>query len=50
MSDDALRMGIILASTRQGRRGERYAKWIHEIMGQRAGLAVELIAKLAPPA
>jgi NAD(P)H-dependent FMN reductase len=43
MSDDTLRIGIILASTRQGRRGERYAKWIHEITAQRPGLAVELI-------
>ncbi|HEX4406392.1 MAG TPA: NAD(P)H-dependent oxidoreductase [Polyangia bacterium] len=43
MSDDTLRIGIILASTRQGRRGERYAKWIHEVAAQRPGLSVELV-------
>jgi NAD(P)H-dependent FMN reductase len=39
----ALRIGVILASTRRGRRGESYAKWIHEILGQRPGLQLELV-------
>ena len=41
--DDTLQLGIILASTRQGRRGERYAKWIHEIVSQRSGIGTQLI-------
>jgi NAD(P)H-dependent FMN reductase len=44
MSDgDTLRIGIILASTRRVRRGERYARWIHEILVQRPALDVQLI-------
>jgi NAD(P)H-dependent FMN reductase len=42
-SSSDLRIGIILASTRQGRRGEGYAKWIQEILGRRAGVALELL-------
>jgi NAD(P)H-dependent FMN reductase len=38
-----IRIGVILASTRQGRRGEAYAKWIQEILGQRAGVEIELL-------
>ncbi len=38
-----LRIGVILASTRGGRRGEAYAKWIHEILTQRPDLEVELL-------
>jgi NAD(P)H-dependent FMN reductase len=42
-SSSDLRIGVILASTRQGRRGEGYAKWIQEILGRRAGVALELL-------
>jgi len=39
----SLRIGVILASTRRGRRGESYAKWIHEILGKRPGVELELL-------
>lgn len=39
----SLRIGVILASTRRGRRGEGYAKWIYEILGKRSGLELELL-------
>ena len=42
-SSSDLRIGIILASTRQGRRGEGYAKWIQETLGRRTGVALELL-------
>jgi NAD(P)H-dependent FMN reductase len=38
-----LRIGVILASTRRGRRGEAYAKWIHEILAQRPDVEIELL-------
>jgi NAD(P)H-dependent FMN reductase len=38
-----LRIGVILASTRRGRRGEAYAKWIHEILAQRRDVEIELL-------
>ena len=37
------RIGIILASTRRGRRGEAYARWIHEVLAQRPDAEVELL-------
>jgi len=37
------RIGILMASTREGRFGERPANWIHEIALQRTDLAVDLI-------
>ena len=42
-SPSDLQIGVILASTRQGRRGESYARWIHELVGQRPGVRVELL-------
>jgi NAD(P)H-dependent FMN reductase len=37
------RIGVILSSTRQGRRGEGFAKWIHVLVAERPGVEVELI-------
>jgi NAD(P)H-dependent FMN reductase len=37
------RIGIVIGSTREGRFGEKPAKWFHEIAHQRTDLAVELI-------
>jgi NAD(P)H-dependent FMN reductase len=42
MSSNA-RIGIILASTRHGRRGEGFARWIHALLAERAGVDVELL-------
>ncbi len=36
-----VRIGLVLASTRQGRRGERFFNWIHDIARERAGVAIE---------
>ena len=41
--DADLKLGVILASTREGRRGEGFARWIHELMAQRPGVQVELL-------
>src|SRR6266511_994849 len=38
-----LRMGVILASVRDGRRGEPFARWIHALAAEREGLFVELL-------
>jgi NAD(P)H-dependent FMN reductase len=38
-----IRIGIILGSTRPGRRGEQVAKWVHEIASQRADGEFELV-------
>jgi NAD(P)H-dependent FMN reductase len=32
-----LKLGVILASTREGRRGEGYARWIHGLLSARSG-------------
>ncbi len=36
-------IGIIVGSTRQGRVGERVAKWVHSVAAKRERLAVELV-------
>jgi NAD(P)H-dependent FMN reductase len=36
-----VRIGILLASVRQGRRGEGFATWIRELVAARPGVAVE---------
>src|SRR5258705_10529970 len=43
MASSQPRVGIIIASTREGRFGEKPANWIHEISKQRADLTFELI-------
>ncbi|MDZ4356397.1 MAG: NAD(P)H-dependent oxidoreductase, partial [Variovorax sp.] len=37
------RVGIVIASTREGRFGEKPAHWIHEIAKQRTDLAFERV-------
>jgi NAD(P)H-dependent FMN reductase len=45
MPSDAvdIRIGVILASVRQGRRGEVFARWIHDLVAAREGVTVELL-------
>jgi NAD(P)H-dependent FMN reductase len=43
MGDAALKVGVILASTREGRRGEGYARWIVELLTAHARLEPELL-------
>jgi len=44
MNDSATpRIGVILASTREGRRGEGFTKWILQLLSERAGVEVELL-------
>jgi NAD(P)H-dependent FMN reductase len=38
-----LKLGVILASTREGRRGEGYARWIHALLSEREGIALDLL-------
>lgn len=40
---DALRIGIVLGSTRNGRFAERPAAWLQRIFAEREGVAVELV-------
>src|SRR5512143_2743206 len=37
------RIGIVIASVREGRKGEAFARWIHELAGARAGVQAEII-------
>src|SRR5512138_1777447 len=43
MSEKGLRVGVILASVREGRRGEAFARWIHGLIAERPGVAAELL-------
>jgi len=36
-------IGVILSSVRQGRRGEGFARWIHGLLSERAGVRLELV-------
>ena len=38
-----LKLGVILASTRDGRRGEGFARWIHALLSERKGTEIELL-------
>ena len=38
-----LRIGVILASVRQGRRGEAFARWIQGLLAEREGVRAELL-------
>jgi len=40
--DSDLKLGVILASTREGRRGEGFARWIHALLSER-GRPIELL-------
>jgi NAD(P)H-dependent FMN reductase len=43
MSEPGLRIGVILASVREGRRGEAFARWIHGLIAERPGVVAELL-------
>ena len=43
MSPPLPRIGIVIGSTREGRFGEKPARWIHEIAKQRTDLTFTLI-------
>jgi NAD(P)H-dependent FMN reductase len=43
VSERALRIGVILASVRQGRRGEKFARWILGLVRERTEVDVELL-------
>jgi NAD(P)H-dependent FMN reductase len=43
MSEETVRIGVILASVRQGRRGEKFARWIHALLKERPGVEAELL-------
>ena len=43
MAEPLLRIGVILASVREGRRGEAFARWIHGLVAERPGVEVELL-------
>jgi NAD(P)H-dependent FMN reductase len=39
----SVKWGVILASTRIGRRGEGFARWIHGLLAEREGVEVKLL-------
>ncbi len=41
--DRKLQVGVIIASVREGRRGESFARWIHELLSERGDIEVELL-------
>jgi NAD(P)H-dependent FMN reductase len=41
--ESELKLGVILASTREGRRGEGFARWIHARLSERQGAKIELL-------
>lgn len=43
MTRREIRLGVILASVREGRRGEALARWIHELVAERPDVTVELL-------
>ena len=43
MAELNVRIGVILASAREGRRGEAFARWIHGLLAQRPGVEAELL-------
>jgi NAD(P)H-dependent FMN reductase len=43
MADTAVRIGVILASIREGRRGDAFARWIHGLVEARPDVGAELI-------
>jgi NAD(P)H-dependent FMN reductase len=43
MAETDVRIGVILASVRESRRGEAFARWIHGLVAERPDVAVELL-------
>jgi NAD(P)H-dependent FMN reductase len=43
MAGSSVRLGIVVASIREGRRGEAFARWFHGIAAERPDLAPELL-------
>jgi len=43
MAELAVGLGVILASVREGRRGEAFARWIHGLVAARPGVAAEIL-------
>jgi len=43
MAETLVRVGIILASVREGRRGEAFARWIQGLLAERPDVEVELL-------
>jgi NAD(P)H-dependent FMN reductase len=43
MPEIAVRVGVILASVREGRRGEALARWVHELAAARPDVTAELL-------
>jgi len=43
MAETGIRLGVILASIREGRRGEAFARWIHGLVAERPDVAAELL-------
>jgi NAD(P)H-dependent FMN reductase len=41
--DSDLKLGVILASTREQRRGEGFARWIHALLAERRGVVIDLL-------
>jgi NAD(P)H-dependent FMN reductase len=42
-STEGLRIAVLLASVRQGRRGEAFARWIHGLIAAREGVTADLL-------
>jgi NAD(P)H-dependent FMN reductase len=49
MTDTRVRIAVILASVREGRRGEPLARWIHDLLAERPDVEVELLDLVAWP-
>jgi NAD(P)H-dependent FMN reductase len=43
VTTEPLRIGILLASVREGRRGEAFARWVHDLAAARPDLRPELL-------
>jgi NAD(P)H-dependent FMN reductase len=43
MAETVLRIGVILASVREGRRGDAFGRWIHGLVRERPDVTVELL-------
>jgi NAD(P)H-dependent FMN reductase len=43
MAEPVVRIGVVLASVREGRRGEAFARWIHGLVAERSEVEAELL-------